>query len=66
MPEQKTYTATTTRKLLTLAAQAETRAAVEVQATKWPIVTALVIHLPAKPDWWWFYIFRVFEEPFAS
>ena len=29
--------------LITLAAQAETRAAVEVQATQWPFVTALVI-----------------------
>ena len=27
---------------ITLAAQAETRAAIEVQATQWPIVTALV------------------------
>jgi len=29
---------------LTLAAQAESRAAVEVQATQWPIVTAFVMH----------------------
>jgi len=29
---------------ITLAAQAESRAAVEVQATQWPFVTALVMH----------------------